>query len=211
MSNSLVAALRGKPVANMAVVSNPYIAKVPKITARQLATNEGERLVVACGRLDRVKGFDILIEAFGLVSRQIQNARLIILGDGAERASLEAQVFETGLTDIVSIVGYDSDVESWFRIADVGVISSRSEGFPNVILEMMASGTKTIVSTPCSDGVNDLPDVSVCPDFSPQELARYIVLGLRGESRSAIYEEYIREERTVGAYWKKIVHALNSQ
>lgn len=98
-------------------------------------------LVVFVGRLDPVKGVDTLIRAF----RQVANpeARLAIVGDGSERAQLEAMA--AGDHRIV-FMGYSKTPADWYRAADLLVMPSRNEPFSLVCLEAMACDTPLLVS-----------------------------------------------------------------
>lgn len=98
-------------------------------------------LVVFVGRLDPVKGVDTLIRAF----RQVTNpdARLAIVGDGSERAQLEAMA--AGDHRIV-FMGYSKAPADWYRAADLLVMPSRNEPFSLVCLEAMACDTPLLVS-----------------------------------------------------------------
>src|SRR4030042_2168673 len=107
-------------------------------------------IVIAIGRLARQKGFDTLIKAFSLVIPKV-NARLIMLGDGPERESLEEMVKDLGLIDKVSFAGFQNNPYKFLSRADVFVLSSNYEGLPMVILEAMACGAP-IISTDCRSG-----------------------------------------------------------
>ena len=93
------------------------------------------------GRLDPVKGVDTLIRAF----RQVANpeARLAIVGDGSERAQLEALAAGDSR---IAFMGYSKVPADWYRAADLLVMPSRDEPFSLVCLEAMAAGTPLLVS-----------------------------------------------------------------
>lgn len=112
--------------------------------------NEHRRLIVAVGRLHPVKGFDVLLDAFSIL-RDALPARLLILGEGRSRAVLERQVRRLGLGPDVAMPGRVDDVQGWLSRSDLFVLSSRSEGFGNVLVEAMCAGTR-IVSTNCPGG-----------------------------------------------------------
>jgi len=111
---------------------------------------EGEgRMILAMGRLHRQKGFDVLIEAFAGLSDP--SIRLVILGEGEERAALEAQAERLGLRDRVFLPGFDALPERWLAHADLFVLSSRWEGFGHVLAEAMTAGVP-VVSTRAPHG-----------------------------------------------------------
>jgi glycosyltransferase involved in cell wall biosynthesis len=98
-------------------------------------------LAVYVGRLDPVKAVDTLIRAF----RQVANpeARLAIVGDGSERAQLEAMASGDGR---IAFMGYSKVPADWYRAADLLVMPSRNEPFSLVCLEAMACDTPLLVS-----------------------------------------------------------------
>lgn len=114
----------------------------------------GKRLV-AVGRLDHQKGFDLLIDAMSLLREKQPDARLTIYGEGAARASLEAQRDRLGLQDIVSLPGKSARHGEWIRTSDILVLSSRFEGFPNVVAEAVVSGLP-VVAFDCAYGPREL-------------------------------------------------------
>jgi glycosyltransferase involved in cell wall biosynthesis len=111
------------------------------------------RLVVAAGRLTEQKGFDLLLPAFARHAEP--NDRLVILGEGRDRARLEQLAGELGLGGRVQFAGFVTCPEGWFARADVFVLSSRWEGFGHVIVEAMASGAP-VVAFDCPHGPRDI-------------------------------------------------------
>jgi len=108
----------------------------------------GERtvpVVVAAGRLEPVKDFGLLLEAFARVVAR-KPARLIILGEGGERPGLEARRTALGLDAVVQLPGVVADALPWLARADLVAMSSRYEGFGLVLAEAMACGV-SVVST----------------------------------------------------------------
>lgn len=112
------------------------------------------KIVVTIGRFSPEKGIDILLDSFFLLVREIDNIHLVLVGDGQERAALEAQVRQLKLTDVVHFAGYTKTPGDYMADANVFVLSSRSEGIPNVVLEAMAMG-KPVVAT----AVGGVPEI----------------------------------------------------
>lgn len=107
-------------------------------------------VILGVGSLTRQKGFDVLLEAFALVRKQVA-VRLVILGDGAERTSLLSMAEKLGVADDMRLPGFVGNPYPFMRAARLFVLSSRWEGFGLVLAEAMACGT-AVVSTDCPSG-----------------------------------------------------------
>jgi glycosyltransferase involved in cell wall biosynthesis len=118
---------------------------------------EGE-FICAAGRLIPIKGFSVLINAFKGISADHINLKLIILGDGPERNELIELIYKLKLEDRVILKGFVSNPYPYFKKAKLCVVSSIEEGFPNVLLQMVALNT-AVVSTLCAGGIEDIPDI----------------------------------------------------
>jgi glycosyltransferase involved in cell wall biosynthesis len=111
--------------------------------------------LVAVGRLDHQKGFDLLLQAFAKIRHRHSGLRLTIFGEGSERASLEALSARLGIDDAVSLPGLTARPGAWIEAGDIMVLSSRYEGFPNVVAEATVSGLP-VVSFDCPYGPREL-------------------------------------------------------
>jgi len=111
-------------------------------------------VIVSVGRLVPIKGFDDLINAFSLLVKEVR-ARLLILGEGPDRARLEKMCKDLGLENAVEFPGYVENPFPIVRMADVFVLSSHSEGHPNALLEALALGVPT-VATDCPSGPREI-------------------------------------------------------
>ena len=118
--------------------------------ARQaLGLPAGVPLMVAVGRLNREKGFDVAIRAHARLDQEMAHARLIIVGDGEERASLARLASEVGVSDRVDFVGGQPHerVADFMRAADVFVFPTlRDEAAPLVLPQAMACGIAVVAS-----------------------------------------------------------------
>lgn len=108
---------------------------------------------IAVGRLDAQKGFDLLIRAFAQVPHP--GARLTIFGEGPERKALDAQVCASGLSGRVTLPGIAQGPQDWLGAGHVLVVSSRYEGFSNVVAEATCSGLP-VVSFDCPYGPSEM-------------------------------------------------------
>jgi len=114
---------------------------------RELGAAEGEFLIGAVGRLSRIKGFDLLVDAF--LRADLPSARLVLVGEGRERESLERQ----GGGRVV-FTGFRSDAKDCFQAFDLAVCPSRAESFGRVIIEALDGGAPVIASD--TQGPRDL-------------------------------------------------------
>jgi len=119
-----------------------------------------ENFIVGAGRLINEKGFDILIEAFFLLKKEFPDIKLVIIGEGQLRSVLETRIKELNLGNDVFLPGFVNNVYSYFNQAELCVVSSRIEGFPNVLLQMMSQNSK-VVSTLCAGGIDKLLGIRV--------------------------------------------------
>ena len=109
---------------------------------------------LAVGRLNQQKNFSNLLNAFALVKKQ-QDARLIILGEGSERESLEQIVDRLKLRKDVLLPGFVKNPYAYMKRASCFVLSSKYEGLPTVLIEAMACGCP-VVATDCPSGPDEI-------------------------------------------------------
>lgn len=102
--------------------------------------------LLAVGRLTRQKGFDILLRALALLHQRGHRRRLIIVGEGEERGALTELARELGLQEFVSMPGFEADPFRTAPDAALFVLSSRWEGFGNVVVEAMAAGLPVVAA-----------------------------------------------------------------
>lgn len=127
------------------VISNPVRPPKP------VAGVTREKMILGMGRLDVQKGFDMLIQAFSQVAAKHPDWHVEIFGKGGERDSLQALIDELGLGERVKLAGLTSQPENEMARAGIFALSSRFEGFPNVLCEAMAQGCPS-VSFDCPSG-----------------------------------------------------------
>lgn len=182
--------ITGLPLERMRVIYNPAVT--PELAEKTKASVDhpwfaaGEPpVILGVGKLEAQKDFPTLIRAFAQV-RQVQPARLMILGWGPEpnRLQLEALVRQLGLEEDVALPGYVENPYAYMARAAVFALSSRWEGLPFVLVEAMAVGTP-VVSTDCESGPAEILDHGKYGDLVPvgdsQALAKAILRVLAGE------------------------------
>lgn len=109
--------------------------------------------LLASGRLEVNKGFDLLISAFDQVKNK--KYKLVILGEGSHRKKLREQIDSLNLSDRVMLAGFRKNPYPVIREANLFVLSSRFEGMPNVLIEALILN-KQIVATDCPSGPKEL-------------------------------------------------------
>jgi len=116
-----------------------------KYEASAVADEDGKIILVA-GRLDVVKGVDILVEAFSILTQRLKKYQLWVAGDGPEMESLQQQAEASSIGNNVKWLGKVSDLSKIYKKASILVLPSRREGMPNAMLEAMSCGLPVIVS-----------------------------------------------------------------
>lgn len=145
----------GLPLERVQVIYNPVVTsklfnKVKEPLEHPWFLANQPPVILAVGRLNKQKDFPTLVRAFAQVQQQ-KLVRLMILGEGPERFHLEALVKEMGLTEDVCLPGFVANPYTYMAKAAVCVLSSAWEGFGNVLVEAMFTGTP-VVSTDCQSG-----------------------------------------------------------
>jgi glycosyltransferase involved in cell wall biosynthesis len=134
---------------NFEVINNP----VNKFGPSAVSIAHPHKYILAVGRLDPQKGFDLLIKAFKKLN--IADLDLLICGEGSERPNLELQIARLHLKRKVKLIGFQTDLPSYYRQAELFVLSSRNEGYPNALVEAMSLGC-TCIATDCEFGPADI-------------------------------------------------------
>ena len=141
------------------VIRNPVVwpdlrARATEPVDHPWLSDDDVPVVLTAGRLSPVKNHAALLRAFALVAVE-RSARLVIIGEGAERDRLMASAKELGIADKVDLPGFQRNPFAWMARARVFVMSSLFEGAPNVLVQAMACGTP-VVSTDCPGGTREI-------------------------------------------------------
>lgn len=163
----------GIPEERIVVQHNPIDIERVRTCAREHVVhprllNLDVPLVVAVGRLDKIKGFDFLVQAFAELLKKV-DSKLVIIGEGEERSSLCKMIQELGLQENVTLLGYQGNPWKYMVRADVFVLSSLVEGFPNVIGEALALSLP-VLAVDCSPGVREYLQEGKCGVLVPRDL-----------------------------------------
>lgn len=105
-----------------------------------------ETLVLFVGRLEPVKNLDFFLMIWQQITAAFPKARFLIVGDGSQRAALEAKATQLGLKESVKFLGAQSSALSFYQATDLLVLPSLREGISNALLEAMACGLPAIAS-----------------------------------------------------------------
>ena len=169
--------------------------------------------ILTVGRLEKVKGITLLIDAMVMVKEQFPETKLIIIGEGGERGELEKQVEELGLTDRVMFNGIlsNGEVRAWMKNARCFVLPTYSESFGMVFLEAMYEGTPVIGTE-----VGGVPELVVngetgfiVPPGDPEKLGDSICVIL-GDMKLRDRMSLNAKERAKEFSWDSVVSQLES-
>lgn len=176
-------------IPNGVEIPDPLPEAIQERTRARYGIPPGDPLVLAAGRLTEQKNFVALLEAVArLRSRRIL-CRVLIAGDGPQRAYLDRRLVEMKLEDQVSLTGNVDDLQDLMRAADVFVLSSLWEGLPLVLLEAMAAGLPVVgtrikgIAEIVEDGVSGL----LAEPGDVEGLARAIATLLGDGKRRGVY------------------------
>jgi GalNAc-alpha-(1->4)-GalNAc-alpha-(1->3)-diNAcBac-PP-undecaprenol alpha-1,4-N-acetyl-D-galactosaminyltransferase len=134
-------------------VKDVQVLRNPLILHQNHLDLERENIILAVGRLEYIKGFDMLIEAFSKLNHP--NWKLMIAGEGSERKALESLIESLNLKGKVILLGFVEDMEYVYRNASIFVLSSRTEGFPGALCEAMGYGCASIAFD-CETGPKEI-------------------------------------------------------
>jgi glycosyltransferase involved in cell wall biosynthesis len=149
------------------------ILKAPTTTPlrEEVPTPPVSARLLYVGRLSPEKGVDVLLEAIARLRAEGNATPLVIVGDGQERAPLEAQVDQLRL-DAVEFVGHVPDASAFYTPGSVLCLPSRTEGMPNVLLEAVAAGIP-VVATAVGDVPEMLDDPALGTCVPPEQPAQF--------------------------------------
>jgi glycosyltransferase involved in cell wall biosynthesis len=161
---------------------------------------------VFCGRLISLKRPELVIRALALLETDCWRSAQF-LGHGEVR-ELRALAGELGIADRIVFRGGIDNPYAVFARARVGVLTSTIEGFPNVLLEMMAAGTGRLVSSLCTPAILDLPGIDIVDPIDEERLATALKAALTGAARTSEFRAYIENERSISLFWDRIRETL---
>jgi len=143
---------------------------------KSLGINNDEIVIGFVGRIVPAKGLEYLLEAFSYVKKELNNIKLLIVGDGAILRNLKNYSIELGISEYTIFTGERQDIQKILPCIDIFVMPSIAEGLPNALLEAMASG-KPIVTTKIGgipEIIKDRFNGLIIPDKNSEILAKAI-------------------------------------
>jgi len=138
-------------IKNIVSINNPTQANDIKFENKKV----NNKVMVSVGRLTYQKGFDLLIKAFNLVTKQRNDWVLYIVGDGEEHHALSLLIEKLKLSDFIKLIPATKNIEDIYKNSSLYVMSSRFEGLPMVLLEATTFGLP-IISFDCNTGPSEV-------------------------------------------------------
>jgi glycosyltransferase involved in cell wall biosynthesis len=156
MANDLHNCIPSLKTEQVRVIANPIdIEKVKRQGEASVSEQIESPAVFMCGRLTKQKGYLDALAAFCLLLKTVPEVHLYIIGEGPDRAMIEQKIQTLGLQNQVKLLGWQTNPHAYLRRADIFLMTSRWEGFGNVIVEAMALGVPVVV-TDCPQGPRDI-------------------------------------------------------
>ena len=145
--------LKGKTKVVYNILDVDRIKQLKEEELDELTQNfvSGHKFIVSTGRFANAKGLNNLLKAFSVLAKRDSDVRLIMIGDGELRDKVETLIDEYGLKDRVLLPGFQANPFKYIARANIFVLPSFYEGFPNTLVEAMACGTP-VISTDCPSG-----------------------------------------------------------
>jgi glycosyltransferase involved in cell wall biosynthesis len=213
VASAMIAELRvlpGLATARIEMIPNPLVSDRLRAAAAETpdcaAFAAGVPVILGAGRLTGEKDFATLLRAFALL-RAGRDARLVIIGEGRERAALEGLAAELGIAGDIVMPGFAANPFAYMRAASLFALSSRFEGMPGVLIQAMACGTP-VVATDCRTGPDEILEGGrwgrLVPVGDPAALAAAMAAALDSgdrpdvRERAADFDEAKSVERYLG-------------
>jgi len=178
---------------------------------KRLKIKKYETIITFVGTLRDIKGVEYLVKAIKIIICKNKNIMLMLIGDGNEKEKLKTLIEKLNLEKHISFVGKvkNEEIPLYMAISDVFVLPSLSEGFPNVVLEAMASGLPIIASSVggvpgiITDGENGF----LVEPRNPEQIAKNVFLLLKDSLlRNKISQN--NKEKAKDYSWENVVLQL---
>lgn len=181
MAESFAVNTSGKFATRTITIPNPIdldtVAAARTLPSEQLISiPKAAYKIVWCGRLSPVKFPLRAIDTLAVLHHSGRtNVHLVMIGDGPLRSEIIAYAQALKLSRHVTLTGYHSAPAALMQHCHVGLMTSDIEGFPNVILEMLAAGVSAVITTDCAGDLNEIPGVYIARSSTPAALAETLI------------------------------------
>lgn len=162
-----------------------------KAVLRELGIPTDAYVIGTVGRMEPVKRYDFLLDAFEIAAKKSDKAVLLFVGDGSQRTELEAAARSKGLADRVFFAGIRTDAERLYRGLDVFALTSETESSALVVIEAQAAGKTCVVAASCPDeSICTLKVVKMAVDATPEQWGEQLLKPTAFRQPSAELGEY---------------------
>jgi glycosyltransferase involved in cell wall biosynthesis len=127
-------------------IAKPAARAIDPAIAKDLGLEANHTILGTISRLDPIKNQKMMIDAFRAINQNYPKTRLLIVGDGPERAALEQHIENLKLTHSIILTGFQNDPRPYLDLVDIFLLSSHSEGTSMTLLEAMAQGKPCVVT-----------------------------------------------------------------
>jgi glycosyltransferase involved in cell wall biosynthesis len=189
------------------VVNEELLSQIDEPLNDPWFSENSDPVIIGVGRFGDQKDFATLIKAFKIVSKDRDNLKLLLLGEGKQRKMLENMAIDLGLTGRVHMPGYTTNPYNFMKRSSLFVLTSLYEGFGNVVAEALACGCN-VVSTDCKSGPSEILDNgkygALAKVGDPEDVARAINIMLDNPLPRELLisrAKYFSEERAVENYY----------
>ena len=137
------------PSKKIKVINNPVeISEIKRLSNLKLSEKLPKKFLIAIGRLTYQKNYDFLIDAYYHFQNKVKNCNLIILGQGPDEYSIKNKIKKLNLQNKIKLLGYKKNPFNYLKKSKLLVLTSRWEGYPNVLVQGMTLNKK-IIATEC--------------------------------------------------------------
>lgn len=192
---------------NIVEINNPVdIEEINKVihNSKEKVFDLEYKNLVCVGRLVEQKGFDLIIKIMPLLMKE--KIRLYIIGEGQQKQYLKNLIDSLSLNNIVFLLGKRENPYVYMKEADLFILSSRFEGFPNVLVEANACGTYAICNN-CLGGVNEIISNGMNGEIinftEKEKVAEIIKKNLESKKDSYEIVNYIEKKYSIKKIIKK--------